>query len=63
MRPEYDLTKPTGRVGGKYVERYRSGTNLILLESDVQAAFRGRGIRQRSTANADESRPPSNAIN
>lgn len=39
MRPEYDLTKLTGRVRGKYVERYRSGTNLILLESDVQAAF------------------------
>lgn len=39
MRPEYDLTKLTGRVRGKYVERYRSGTNLVLLESDVQAAF------------------------
>lgn len=38
-RPEYDLTKLTGRVRGKYVERYRSGTNLVLLESDVQAAF------------------------
>ena len=39
MRPEYDLTKLTGRMRGKYVERYRSGTNLVLLESDVQAAF------------------------
>ncbi len=39
MRSEYDLTKLTGRVRGKYVERYRSGTNLVLLESDVQAAF------------------------
>ncbi len=39
MRPEYDLSKLTNRVRGKYVERYREGTNLVLLESDVQAAF------------------------
>jgi hypothetical protein len=28
-----------GRVRGKYAERYRAGTNLVLLEDDVQAAF------------------------
>lgn len=39
MRPEYDLSQLKRRVRGKYVERYQSGTNLILLESDVQAAF------------------------
>ncbi|HMS42364.1 MAG TPA: hypothetical protein PKE69_19175 [Pyrinomonadaceae bacterium] len=39
MRPEYDLSKLKGRVRGKYVERYRTGTNLVLLESDVQEAF------------------------
>ncbi len=39
MRPEYDLSQLKGKVRGKYVERYRAGTNLILLESDVQAAF------------------------
>lgn len=39
MRSEYDLSKLTGKVRGKYVERYRSGTNLVLLESDVQEAF------------------------
>ena len=39
MRPEYDLSKLKGRVRGKYAERYQAGTNLILLESDVQAAF------------------------
>ncbi len=39
MRPEYDLSELKGRVRGKYVERYRSGTNLVLLESDVQVAF------------------------
>ena len=39
MRPEYDLSKLKGKVRGKYVDRYREGTNLILLDSDVQAAF------------------------
>ena len=39
MRPEYDLSQLKGRVRGKYVERYRAGTNLVLLESDVQTAF------------------------
>lgn len=39
MRPEYDLSKLKGRTRGKYVERYQAGTNLVLLESDVQAAF------------------------
>ncbi len=39
MRPEYDLSQLKGRVRGKYVERYRAGTNLVLLESDVQEAF------------------------
>ena len=39
MRPEYDLSRLTGRVRGKYVERYREGTNLVLLESDVREAF------------------------
>ncbi len=39
MRAEYVLSKLTGRVRGKYVERYRAGTNLVLLDSDVQAAF------------------------
>lgn len=39
MRPEYDLSKLTGKVRGKYVERYCKGTNLILLEPDVAEAF------------------------
>jgi hypothetical protein len=39
LRPEYDLSKLKGRVRGKYVERYRAGTNLVLLEPDVAAAF------------------------
>ena len=39
MRPEYNLSELKGKVRGKYVERYRLGTNLVRLESDVQAAF------------------------
>ncbi len=39
MRSEYDLLQLKGRVRGKYVERYRAGTNLVLLDPDVAAAF------------------------
>lgn len=39
LRPEYDFSKLRGRVRGKYVERYREGTNLVLLDPDVAAAF------------------------
>lgn len=39
MRPEYDFSELKGRVRGKYVERYRAGTNLVLLDPDVAAAF------------------------
>ena len=39
LRPEYDLSQLKGRVRGKYVERYREGINLVLLEPDVAAAF------------------------
>jgi hypothetical protein len=37
MRQEYDLR---GGVRGKYYERYRQGTNVVLLEPDVAKAFR-----------------------
>ncbi len=39
LRPEYDLSELKGRVRGKYAERYREGTNLVLLEPDVAAVF------------------------
>ncbi len=39
LRSEYDLSQLTGRVRGKYVERYQSGTNLVRLEPDVARAF------------------------
>ncbi len=37
--PEYDFSQMKGGVRGKYVERYREGTNLVLLDADVAAAF------------------------
>jgi hypothetical protein len=37
MRDEYDIR---GGVRGKHYERYRQGTNVVLLEEDVAAIFR-----------------------
>lgn len=39
LRPEYDFNNMKGGVRGKYVERYREGTNLVLLDPDVAEAF------------------------
>lgn len=39
LRPEYDFAQMKGGVKSKYVERYRSGTNLVLLDPDVAQAF------------------------
>jgi hypothetical protein len=39
LRPEYDFSKMKGGVRGKYVEHYRTGTNVVLLDPDVAQAF------------------------
>jgi hypothetical protein len=39
LRPEYDLVKLKGRVRGKYLARYKAGTNLVLLSPDVAKYF------------------------
>jgi len=39
LRREYDLSRLNGGVRGKYVERYRVGTNLVLLSPDVAEHF------------------------
>jgi len=40
LRPEYDLRELLkGGVRGKYAERYKEGTNLVLLAPDVAEAF------------------------
>ena len=39
LRPEYDFSKMNSGVRGKYVERYRTGTNIVLLDPVVAQAF------------------------
>jgi hypothetical protein len=40
LRPEYDLKKLLkDGVRGKYIERYREGTNVVLLDPDVAKVF------------------------
>lgn len=40
LRPEYDLRELLkSGVRGKYAERYREGTNLVLLAPEVAEAF------------------------
>ena len=42
LRPEYDLSELLkGGDRGKYADRYREGTNLVLLPPDVAAVFPG----------------------
>ena len=36
MREEYDFSKA---IRGKYYQRYLQGTNVVVLEPDVAAAF------------------------
>ena len=40
LRPEYDLRELLkAGIQGKYADRYREGTNLVLLDHDVSEAF------------------------
>jgi hypothetical protein len=39
LRPEYDFSKMAGGIRGKYIEQYRAGTSLVLLDPDVAQAF------------------------
>jgi len=39
LRPEYDLRKLKFVGRGIYADRYRSGTNLVLLDPEIRAAF------------------------
>jgi hypothetical protein len=40
LRPEYDLSQLLkGGVRGRYADRYRGGTNLVLLAPDVAEVF------------------------
>ena len=39
LRAEYDFSKMKGGVRGKYLKRYRAGTNLVKIDPDVAAVF------------------------
>ena len=39
MLPDYDFASMKGGVKGKYAKRLRGGSNLVLLEPDLAAAF------------------------
>jgi hypothetical protein len=39
MRPEYDFASMKGGVRGKYVERLRRGSNIVVLDPEVAEAF------------------------
>jgi hypothetical protein len=39
LREEYDFASMKGGVRGKYVKRLRQGTNIVVLEPEVAAAF------------------------
>lgn len=39
LRPEYRREDLGSRVRGKYLDTFRTGTNLVLLSSDVAKAF------------------------
>lgn len=67
MRREYDFSKMKLVGRGIYAERYRSGTNLVLLDSDVRKEFpdddvinetlRAVGKARRQAARAKKSQP------
>lgn len=39
IHPEYDFSTMKGGVRGKYVRRFRAGTNLVLLDPELVEAF------------------------
>jgi hypothetical protein len=71
LRPEYDLSKLKGGVRGKYYERAKAGTNLVLIEPDRANVFPdtdsvNRALRllaetaQAASGHARRVRPPGN---
>ncbi len=49
LRPEYDLSELLeGAERGKYVQRYRAGVNVVLLDPDVNE-YMGKLAERRGT--------------
>ena len=58
MRPHYDFR---GGVRGKYVSRYRAGTNVVVLDPDVAAAFPNAAAVNRALRTLFDVVPPRRA--
>ncbi len=58
MQPHYDFR---GGVRGKYVSRYRAGTNVVVLDPDVAAAFPNAAAVNRALRTLLEVVPPRRA--
>jgi len=39
LREEYDFSSMKGGIRGKYTKQFQAGTNLVLLDPEVYAAF------------------------
>ena len=53
LRSEYDLSELLSEgVPGKYAQRYREGTNLVLLAPDVAAESRDESAVGEASAGA-----------
>jgi hypothetical protein len=39
LRREYDLPKLRGGIRGKHADRYKAGTNIVLISPDVAEHF------------------------
>lgn len=39
LRPEYDFTKLSEAIRGKYARAYRQDSNVVVLDEDVANAF------------------------
>jgi hypothetical protein len=60
MRTEYDFRRG---VRGKYAKRYAKGTNVVVLEADVAAAFPtaravNSALRKLLVQRRDKTQPP-----
>ena len=63
LRPEYDFSELKGRVVGKHYAQATAGVTMVLLESDVAAAFpTGRAVNKalRSVLLAQKKAAPAN---
>jgi hypothetical protein len=70
LRSEYDFASMKGGVRGKYVARLRRGSNLVLLDPEVAAAFPSaeavnealRGVLNTTRAVRDKGGLPNKAL-